>query len=97
MERRLRWGITRTALLAQKLVPSRLGGIVFAVLEEVVESTVTDVPQELVEVWNRTLAGLGDVSPKHVAFLRLTRPMALVGGTALIARPRGDDRRDRRP
>src|SRR3954452_6975330 len=38
----------------------------FAVLEEVVESTVTDVPQELVEVWNRTLAGLGDVSPKHV-------------------------------
>jgi chromosomal replication initiator protein len=52
-----------------------------------VESTVTDVPQELVEVWNRTLAGLGDVSPKHVAFLRLTRPMALVGGTALIAAP----------
>ena len=51
------------------------------------ESTVTDVPQELVEVWNRTLAGLGDVSPKHVAFLRLTRPMALVGGTALIAAP----------
>jgi chromosomal replication initiator protein len=52
-----------------------------------VESTVTDVPQELVEVWNRTLAGLGDVSPRHVAFLRLTRPMALVGGTALIAAP----------
>jgi chromosomal replication initiator protein len=52
-----------------------------------VENTVTDVPQELVEVWNRTLAGLGDVSPKHVAFLRLTRPMALVGGTALIAAP----------
>jgi chromosomal replication initiator protein len=87
MERRLRWGISRTALLDQKLVPSRPGGLAFAVLEEVVESTVTDVPQELVEVWNRTLAGLGDVSPKHVAFLRLTRPMALVGGTALIAAP----------
>ena len=87
MERRLRWGISRTALLDRTLVPSRLDGIVFAVLEEVVESTVTDVPQELVEVWNRTLAGLGDVSPKHGAFLRLTRPMALVGGTALIAAP----------
>jgi len=52
-----------------------------------VESTVTDVPSELVEVWNRTLAGLGDVSPRHVAFLRLTRPMGLVGGTAFIAAP----------
>ena len=44
----------------------------------------TDLPQ----VWTRTLASLGDsLSPQHRAFLRLTRPMAIVGDTVLIAAP----------
>ncbi len=44
----------------------------------------TDLPQ----VWSRTLASLGDsLSPQHRAFLRLTRPMAIVGDTVLIAAP----------
>ena len=44
---------------------------------------------ELAGVWGRTLAGLADgtLSPQHRAFLRLTRPMALVGDTVLIAAP----------
>jgi len=44
---------------------------------------------ELAVVWGRTLAGLADgtLSPQHRAFLRLTRPMALVGDTVLIAAP----------
>jgi chromosomal replication initiator protein len=44
---------------------------------------------ELGPVWARTLAGLADgtLSPQHRAFLRLTRPVALVGDTVLIAAP----------
>jgi chromosomal replication initiator protein len=44
---------------------------------------------ELGPVWTRTLAGLADgsLSPQHLAFLRLTRPMAVVGDTVLIAAP----------
>ena len=44
---------------------------------------------ELGPVWTRTLAGLADgtLSPQHRAFLRLTRPVALVGDTVLIAAP----------
>jgi chromosomal replication initiator protein len=43
---------------------------------------------DLTEVWTRTLASLGDsLSPQHRAFLRLTRPMAIVGDTVLIAAP----------
>lgn len=43
----------------------------------------------LVAVWARALAGLADgaLSPQHRAFLRLTRPMASVGDTVLIAAP----------
>ncbi len=43
----------------------------------------------LVAVWARTLASLGDgaLSPQHRAFLRLTRPMASVGDTVLVAAP----------
>jgi chromosomal replication initiator protein len=45
--------------------------------------------EQLVQVWGRTLAGLADgsLSPQHRAFLRLTRPMAVVGDTVLIAAP----------
>ena len=45
--------------------------------------------EELGPVWVRTLAGLADgsLSPQHRAFLRLTRPMAVVGDTVLIAAP----------
>ncbi len=49
-----------------------------------------DVAEDrLAAVWGRTLAGLADgtLSPQHRAFLRLTRPMALVGDTVLIAAP----------
>ena len=44
---------------------------------------------ELGPVWVRTLAGLadGNLSAQHRAFLRLTRPMAVVGDTVLIAAP----------
>jgi chromosomal replication initiator protein len=49
----------------------------------------TDVgsEQDLARVWARTLAGLQDVSVQHIAFLRLTRPMAVVGDAAIIAAP----------
>ncbi len=44
---------------------------------------------ELSRVWGATLSGLADgsLSPQHRAFLRLTRPMAAVGDTVLIAAP----------
>ncbi len=53
-------------------------------------TTVTLEPDEtidLAQVWSRTLAGLQDVSAQHGAFLRLTRPMAVVGDAAIIAAP----------
>jgi chromosomal replication initiator protein len=45
--------------------------------------------KQLEQVWGRTLAGLADgsLSQQHRAFLRLTRPMAVVGDTVLIAAP----------
>jgi chromosomal replication initiator protein len=46
-------------------------------------------PERLAEVWARSLAGLpdGTLSQQHRAFLRLTRPVAVVGDTVLIAAP----------
>ena len=53
------------------------------------ELTEDQAADQLVLVWSRTLAGLADgtLSPQHRAFLRLTRPMAVVGDTVLIAAP----------
>ncbi len=43
---------------------------------------------DLTSAWNRSLTGLGDeLAPQHRAFLQLTRPLALVEDTALIAVP----------
>ena len=44
-------------------------------------------PAELKILWRRALddLALGDLSPQHRAFLRLTRPIALVEGTAVLA------------
>ncbi len=43
---------------------------------------------DLASAWNRSLDGLGDeLAPQHRAFLQLTRPLALVEDTALIAVP----------
>ncbi|MGZ4749425.1 MAG: chromosomal replication initiator protein DnaA, partial [Oryzihumus sp.] len=53
------------------------------------ELTEDLAPDELGPVWTRALAGLADgtLSPQHRAFLRLTRPVAVVGDTVLIAAP----------
>ncbi len=53
------------------------------------EPTEDLAPADLGPVWTRALAGLADgsLSPQHRAFLRLTRPMAVVGDTVLIAAP----------
>ena len=53
------------------------------------EPTEDQAAEQLVQVWQRTLAGLADgtLSAQHRAFLRLTRPMAVVGDTVLIAAP----------
>jgi chromosomal replication initiator protein len=53
---------------------------------------VTDTSEarpDLSEVWSRALASLasGALSPQHLAFLKLTRPLALVEDTALVAAP----------
>src|SRR4029079_6019335 len=55
----------------------------------VAQTTEDQATDQLASVWTRTLAGLADgtLSPQHLAFLRLTRPMALVGDTVLIAAP----------
>jgi chromosomal replication initiator protein len=44
---------------------------------------------DLVDVWARSLADLGDmqIEPHQRAWLQLTRPLGLVGNTALIAAP----------
>jgi len=43
---------------------------------------------DLTSAWNRSLDGLGnELAPQHRAFLQLTRPLALVEDTALIAVP----------
>jgi chromosomal replication initiator protein len=44
---------------------------------------------ELEKLWARALddLSLGDLSPQHRAFLRLSRPVALVEGTAVLAAP----------
>jgi chromosomal replication initiator protein len=43
---------------------------------------------ELTEVWTRTLSGITDgIQPQHRAFMALTRPVALVEDTALLAAP----------
>ncbi|MFL6138945.1 MAG: chromosomal replication initiator protein DnaA [Frankiaceae bacterium] len=44
--------------------------------------------RELVDVWARALIGLADgIQPQHRAFMALTRPVALVEDTALLAAP----------
>jgi len=55
----------------------------------VTEDSGADSVETLSSAWTRTLTALSDgaLSPQHQAFLRLTRPMALVGDTVLIAAP----------
>jgi chromosomal replication initiator protein len=50
---------------------------------------VVEETPDLASLWNRALDGLADgaVQPQHRAFLRLTRPLALVHGTAVLAAP----------
>jgi len=50
---------------------------------------MSDVTPDLPILWTRALNGLADgaVQPQHRAFLRLTRPLALVEGTAVLAAP----------
>src|SRR5690606_13898298 len=57
---------------------------------------VADQPSELGQVWNRVIADLSgaaagpghqSLSPQQRAFLRLTRPLGLIDGTALLAAP----------
>jgi chromosomal replication initiator protein len=56
---------------------------------------VADQPGDLGEVWNRVIADLSgaaagsgqSLSPQQRAFLRLTRPLGLIDGTALLAAP----------
>jgi len=51
--------------------------------------TVADETRDLAAVWARSLDGLADgsVAPQHRAFIQLTRPLALVEDTALLAAP----------
>jgi chromosomal replication initiator protein len=44
---------------------------------------------DLNEVWTRAIGGLGDdaLTPQQRAFVALTRPLALVEDTALVAAP----------
>jgi chromosomal replication initiator protein len=56
---------------------------------------VADHPGDLGQVWNRVIADLSgasagsgqSLSPQQRAFLRLTRPLGLIDGTALLAAP----------
>jgi len=57
---------------------------------------VPDQPGDLGQVWNRVIAdlsgassgsGIHTLSPQQRAFLRLTRPLGLIDGTALLAAP----------
>ena len=50
---------------------------------------MSDEASELAEVWPRVIQSvtLADLSPQQSAFLALTRPLALVEGTVLIAAP----------
>src|SRR4029453_11103082 len=56
---------------------------------------VVDQPGELAYVWNRVIADLSGtsagsaatLSAQQRAFLRLTRPLGLIDGTALLAAP----------
>ncbi|MBW0104777.1 chromosomal replication initiator protein DnaA [Pseudonocardia sp. KRD291] len=57
---------------------------------------MTDQPGDLGRVWNRVIADLSgasaesgapSLSPQQRAFLRLTRPLGLLDGTALLAAP----------
>jgi chromosomal replication initiator protein len=55
------------------------------------ERTVATAPEEapaLAAVWSAALAGLADeLPPQHRAWIELTRPLAMVDGTALLAAP----------
>ncbi len=48
-----------------------------------------DEALDLAEVWTRALAGLADdaLAPQHRAWMQLTRPLALVQDTAVLATP----------
>jgi chromosomal replication initiator protein len=55
---------------------------------------MTDQPGDLGQVWHRVIADLSGaaagsdpLSPQQRAFLRLTRPLGLIDGTALLAAP----------
>jgi chromosomal replication initiator protein len=52
-------------------------------------TTVAEPSPHLASLWTRALDGLDDgvVQPQHRAFLRLTRPIAVVEGTAVLAAP----------
>src|SRR3954468_23088773 len=60
------------------------------------EDTLAEQPGDLGHVWNRVIADLSGSSPQsgaatlssqQRAFLRLTRPLGLIDGTALLAAP----------
>ena len=50
---------------------------------------MSDRDPDLAAVWDRVLLddALQSLPPNHRAFLRLTRPIALVEGTAVLAAP----------
>jgi chromosomal replication initiator protein len=50
---------------------------------------VVDQSPDLASLWTRALDGLDDgaLQPQHRAFLRITRPIAVVEGTAVLAAP----------
>ena len=50
---------------------------------------MSDETRDLAAVWARSLRGLADgsVAPQHRAFIQLTRPLALVEDTAVLAAP----------
>ena len=54
-----------------------------------VEPIEDGAPERLAEVWGKSLAALpdGTLTAQHRAFLRLTRPVAVVGDTVLVAAP----------
>jgi chromosomal replication initiator protein len=53
-----------------------------------IRDTVTDDVTEITEIWSRALESLGEeMSAQQRAFVALTRPLALVEDTALVAAP----------
>ncbi len=74
--------VARTDIIHQ--IPTRSG-----ILQPLKGADVTDNDPNLTQLWNRALLDptLADLPQNHRAFLRLTRPIALVEGTAVLAAP----------